>query len=90
MSGLILLVIGIIVLLVIFVILLTLVLLKKKEKGTFEEPDYHTFFVMGISFLPMGIVFTIVINPAFISFIGVGICYIAIGLANKDKWKKRD
>ena len=44
---------------------------------------------MGISFLPIGIVFTVSISPAFVGFTGIGICYMAIGLANKDKWKKK-
>jgi hypothetical protein len=44
---------------------------------------------MGISFLPLGIVLTIAVgNPGFIGFIGLGGFYIALGLANKDKWKK--
>jgi hypothetical protein len=42
---------------------------------------------MGICFLPMGIIFTTTINPGFIGFIALGIVYMAIGLANKDKWK---
>jgi len=68
-------------------IALILVYRKKNKEGTFKEPDYLAFFILGISFLPMGIIFTTVINPAFIGFLGIGVCYMAIGLANLDKWK---
>jgi uncharacterized membrane protein YoaK (UPF0700 family) len=90
MSGLILLVLLIIALLFILVVILTIVFLKKQKENKFEEPDYQIFFIMGISFLPIGFVFIIAINPAFFSFLAIGLCYIAIGLANKDKWKKKE
>lgn len=59
----------------------------KNKEGTFKEPDYRAFFIMGISYLPMGIIFSILIHPAFISFLALSIIYITIGLANLDKWK---
>ena len=90
MNGLILIIFGIIVILVILGVILTLIYLIKKEHKRFEEPDYQAFFIMGISFLPLGIVFMVAVSPAFIGFTGIGLCYMAIGLANKDKWKKRD
>jgi len=79
--------IGIITILVSVSILLTLVVWKKNENGKFEEPDYQVFFIMGICLLSMGIIFMITVSPAFIGFTGMGICYIAIGFANRDKWK---
>jgi hypothetical protein len=89
MSGLILFLILIIALLLILGFILTIVFLKKQKENKYVEPDYQAFFIMGISFLPIGFVFIITINPAFISFLAIGLCYIAIGLANKDKWKKK-
>jgi len=56
---------------------------KKKSK----EIDYYVFFVLGISFLPMGIIFSATISPGFMGFMGLGAVYMAIGLAHKDKWK---
>ena len=76
--------------LVVIGIALTLVYRKKNKEGKFKEPDYRAFFIIGVSFLPMGIIFTTVISPAFIGFLGIGICYMAIGLANRDKWKKKE
>lgn len=62
-----------------------------QNNGGTREVDYRAFFIMGISFLPLGIVLTFVVdNPGFIGFIGLGIAYIAIGLANKDKWKTEE
>ena len=61
---------------------------KQKKEGTYKDPDYRSFFIMGICFLPIGIIFTSTISPAFIGFLGIGVCYMAIGLANRDKWKK--
>ena len=45
---------------------------------------------MGICFLPTGIIFMTTVSPAFIGITGLGLCYMAIGLANKDKWKKKE
>ena len=64
MSGLILLVLLIIALLLILVVILTIVFLKKQKEKKFEEPDYQAFFIMGISFLPIGIVFIIAVIVA--------------------------
>jgi flagellar basal body-associated protein FliL len=62
-----------------------------QKEGVKREVDYRAFFIIGISFLPLGIVLTFVVgNPGFIGFMGLGIAYIAIGLTNKDKWKKEE
>lgn len=81
-----------ILLIMIFVLIITVVWVKKKgNKEKNKEIDYRAFFIMGISFLPLGIVLTFVVgNPGFIGFMGLGIAYIAIGLANKDKWDKKE
>ena len=48
----------------------------------------YVFFIIGISWIPIGIVFMITVNSVIgIAFMGMGISYMAIGLANKDKWK---
>ena len=73
------------ILLGVFIILL---IWKRRSEGISEEPNYLAFFIMGISFLPVGIIFTAVISPGFIGFTGMGLIYMAIGLANKNIWKK--
>jgi hypothetical protein len=52
------------------------------------EPNYQVFFVLGISFLGLGIALTATINSGFLGFIVLGIIYITIGLTNRDKWTK--
>ena len=70
-------------------VFLFLILRKNQKEGIKREVDYRAFFIMGVSFLPLGIVLTFAVgNPGFIGFMGLGIAYIAIGLANKDKSKK--
>ena len=61
---------------------------NKKKIANEKEIDYRTFYVLGISFLPMGLVLSITTkNPGMIGIMGLGAAYLAIGLANRDKWK---
>jgi len=51
------------------------------------EPNYKAFFIMGITFLSLGIVLSAATeNPGLIGISGLGAAYIAIGLKNRDKW----
>ena len=81
-----------ILLITIFVLIVIVFWVKKNSMDErTKEVDYRAFYIMGISFLPLGIVLTFVVgNPGFIGFMGLGIAYIAISLANKDKWKKEE
>ena len=87
MNELILIVIGIIAILVFVGIIVTIIVWKRKKEGMMEEPNYQVFYIMGICFLSMGIIFMATVSPAFIGFTGMGLFYMAIGLANRDKWK---
>ncbi len=61
---------------------------NKKKIETEKEIDYRTFYILGISFLPMGLILSITTkNPGMIGIMGLGGAYLAIGLANRDKWK---
>ena len=71
-------------------LVLMFVLWKKKKEEQTKEIDYQVFFSIGIIWIPAGIVFLMTINPALgFAFIALGVSYLAIGLANKDKWKKK-
>ncbi len=83
-------ILGIIAVLIIVGIILVLIARKKIKEGGYKEPDYQIFFIMGICFLSMGIIFMTTISPAFIGFTVMGLCYMVIGLANIDKWKKKE
>jgi len=56
-----------------------IVFYRKRKEGM--KPDYRTFFIMGVIFLPLGIASE---NYAF--FI-MSMVLIAIGLLNRSKWK---
>jgi uncharacterized membrane protein YidH (DUF202 family) len=53
---------------------------KMKEKK--QEPDYRTFFILGVTWIPLGIATE---NYAFCV---IGVAFMIIGLLNKDKWKE--
>ncbi len=76
---------------VLMVVLLAVMLLYfRKNPGKRKETDYYTFFVIGISWVPLGIVFWLTLNMPFgMVLFAIGLCWMAIGLANRDKWKTR-
>ena len=88
-------IVGIIVGLILVGILVAMTLKKKREVKS-GGTNYRALFVLGITFLPLGIIYEIVFfisdTKVFLvlglSFIAMGISYIAIGLGNRDKWKK--
>ncbi|KON31773.1 hypothetical protein AC477_03840 [miscellaneous Crenarchaeota group-1 archaeon SG8-32-1] len=56
---------------------------KMNEKN--KEINYLSLFLLGCILLSIGVIFTAVINPVFISIMASGICLIAIGVAKRDK-----
>ena len=62
---------------------------KKINKDVKKEPDYKVFFILGVCFLPLGIpMFIATKNPGLMSLSALGVIYMSIGLANRDKWKE--
>ncbi len=60
-----------------------------KKRGWKREVDYKSYYSMGIVWLPIGIVFWIVLDSIIGAwFFVMGLIYMAIGLKNKDKWGK--
>ena len=47
--------------------------------------DYRGFFVIGCSFIVMGIALGTSVSPAFIGFIGVGAVFMVLSLSKKEK-----
>jgi len=72
-------VIGLIVLGLIIVVYLQF----KKEK---IKPNYRLFFILGITWVPLGVVFYKTTKN--IGFLIMGVIFLIIGLINKDKWKE--
>jgi len=52
-----------------------------RHRGESREPNYRVFFVMGITWLPIGIA------TKNYGLLGMGLAFLIIGLANRDKWK---
>ena len=85
--------IGILIILIITAVSIVGIVLyvrSKKKDEMKQEPDYRVFYYLGFVWLPIGVVFMIAVNVAMgIVFMGLGASYIAIGLANKDKWQNK-
>ena len=84
----------ILIIAVVLVAVLTFVMWKKRNTEENREIDYQAFFIMGLAFFPMGLIFTILSftsdfpSGVGIPFLAMGIIYIVLGLSNQDKWKK--
>ena len=77
----------IIILLVIFGIIAIIV---AKKGGKRKPTDYYAFFIMGITWLPFGILMMVLDSDSSLGniFFILGLVYLAIGLAHKKEWKK--
>jgi hypothetical protein len=78
------------VLAIVGALVLVFVKMKKKKEDPVPQVNYQVFFSMGIVFTALGVVFTAAINPGFFGFIALGLIYMIIGLANRDKWSKKE
>ena len=74
-------------------ILAVLMVRKRRNEGK-PQANYRIFFLLGITWLPFSIILMIVSFilqiPFYIGFplLALGLIYLIIGLANRDKWKK--
>ncbi|MFC1934546.1 hypothetical protein ACFLXX_05340 [Chloroflexota bacterium] len=65
--------------------------LKKSKSG---EPNYRVFYITGLILLPIGIIWIVasfflnISIGAGVPFLGVGVTYMIMGLAYRDKWRK--
>ena len=79
----------ILAILVLIGLIIIFIVLRKKKEGKIQEPNYQAFLPIGITFLGAGVVLSIAIDkPGFIGLTALGLTYMMIGLANKDKWIK--
>jgi len=58
----------------------------KYRKGDHQNPSYKSLFQMGIIFTGAGIPMMVTLGPTGSPLFILGLVYIAIGLANRDKW----
>jgi len=79
---------------IVVTLLMVLILRKRKRERKAGETDYRAFFIMGVAFLPTGLAMMLVYFFAEIPFeiglplFALGLIYLIIGLANRDKWNK--
>ena len=68
---------------------------RRREKEGKPIVNYRAFFVMGIAWVPFSIVLMVVSFifqiPVYIHLplFALGLIYLIIGLANRDKWKRK-
>jgi len=74
--------------------ILAVLMVRKTEKEGKPQAGYRIFFLLGITWLPFSIILMIVSLilqiPFYIGYplFALGLIYLVIGLANRDKWKK--
>ena len=75
-------------LILIVILLIFAILYKAKNKGKIpkRDPDYYSFFWMGICWLGAGIPLAVTTNNW--GLLGIGIIFTIWGLAHKKEWKK--
>lgn len=65
----------------------TIVMYKVKKERI--EPDYRTLFILGIIFMGTGSAMISTLGTSSMGMFALGLIYMAVGIANKDKWKKQ-
>lgn len=76
---------------VILGVAIMLILVYRKKGTKMTGKDYRAFFVMGLSYLVVGIIMSFTFPgdvPYFNFFVFMGIIFTAMGLSNIDKWKQ--
>lgn len=70
------------------VILVAMVFVFKKKGMVKEDTDYRAFFLMGVTWMMIGIPMFVFYGYEFNALFAMGIIFFITGLANKGKWKK--
>ena len=75
-------------LLIIFGLAITLIACKYEKTKIIHGQHYYAFFILGICFLPLGIVFALTTNNlGFLGLTSLGLIYTLIGIIHKSKWQ---
>lgn len=75
------------ILISVLIVIIILAIFAIYMKGKYKRPtDYYAFFIIGLIWTIFGVFFYFS-NKQF-TFLVMGIVFLVIGLANKDKWKK--
>ncbi len=74
--------------------ILAVLMVRKRKKEGKPQANYRTFVILGVTWVSFSIILMIVSFvlqiPFYIGFplLALGLIYLIIGLANRDKWKK--
>ncbi|MFH1445107.1 MAG: hypothetical protein ABIF08_01355 [Nanoarchaeota archaeon] len=68
---------------------LVLFLFKRKKGVAGQDPDYRSFFLIGLSWLIIGIPFIFIYDMAFNGLFIMGLIFFIMGAANFKKWNKK-
>lgn len=72
----------------IIALIVIMILSFKLKKGKKLRPDYYSLFIMGVIWLPAGILMKIFIpNSIGNVFLVLGAIYFVIGLMHRDEWR---
>ena len=58
------------------------------KRGKKHDVDYYSLFVMGITWLPLGIVFIVIGYSLGSLFFVLGLVFLVVGLSHRGEWKK--
>jgi drug/metabolite transporter (DMT)-like permease len=77
--------------LALFVLIAAIAIIIKKKSGRARLPeDYYTLFIIGVAWLPIGILMWVIGDASIVNvFTLIGFIFLVIGLSHKSEWKKR-
>ncbi len=82
------LILGFIVFAILLGFIVYLIIQKRKNSGGQQQINFKIFFILGACFLPAGIAISLSSDNNSFSVLSVlGLIYLVIGLANRDKWE---
>ena len=53
-----------------------------------DTTNYQALFVVGITFMGAGTALMVAVGPSMLGLTAVGLIFMIIGLANREKWPK--
>lgn len=73
----------------VLIVFLAVFIWKIKRDGWQRTIDYKTYFIMGVTWLPIGLTMALIFeNSVGMVFAAIGAVCLAIGLKNRGKWGK--
>ncbi len=66
------------------------IIMAKRKKGVASEPDYRTFFYMGLVWVLFGAPMMFLHRFEFNALFAMGVIFLVMGAANRKKWKKKE